>query len=101
MTRRKRSVICVFFIAASAASTLLVAAEGDANRDADRRTDAPGSGGAFFATFEQFDTNNDGYLDKGEAAKSAQLKADFDVADTNADKTISRAEWNSYRNIGR
>lgn len=46
--------------------------------------------------FEQLDTGKDGSINMDEAARSAQVTADFGQLDADANGSISREEWRAY-----
>lgn len=48
--------------------------------------------------FRKFDTNKDGYIDRAEAAASAELNRLFDSADHNKDSKLNVTEFNEILN---
>jgi len=46
--------------------------------------------------FEQLDTSKDGRINMDEAARSAQVTADFRQMDVDASGDVSREEWRAY-----
>lgn len=50
-------------------------------------------GPATTVTFDEVDTNHDGYISAEEAKRSATALAEFKRLDTNHDGKISRDEW--------
>lgn len=51
------------------------------------------------ATFNSFDTNNDGYVSREEARESAELTRRFDQLDRNRDGRLSPGEVSGWRNV--
>jgi hypothetical protein len=60
-------------------------------------TMAPAKANDQAADFTKLDKNNDGFLDKGEAATDAKLLGKWAEADTNKDGKISKDEFLSYK----
>jgi hypothetical protein len=52
--------------------------------------------GAEMAMFDQLDASKDDSINMDEAARSAQVTADFRQIDTDANGAISREEWRAY-----
>ena len=49
-------------------------------------------------TFEQLDTDADGYISKTDIPVEHELSLQFAIADSNQDSRLSRDEFNAYEN---
>lgn len=50
--------------------------------------------------FDQLDANKDGFIDSGEVAKSATVKANGKAMDLDGDGKISHSEWDAFEAAG-
>lgn len=96
------TLLCICALGMPLASLAAGDAEKAAPKDQSHETPAPkgAEGRSASPLFMQLDANKDGYVDAGEANKSATVKGNFKAMDTNGDGRISNEEWSKFESGG-